>query len=187
MTDKTLIQMLVEQDERLKKLESGDTTGGKKWSFKMKIPGRIASKAKRNKMKAAALWIGPNRRIEWKLANEKDGLWWIDVEKQKVSFAYEESSVFTFNKTPIIILYSWRLLPVGGKAEEFQTRIIGGEDDQVLAEHLGIKTFGQRTIIRGIEQAELEKEQKKGGSMTWIWIALIAVGAIYLLSRFLGK
>lgn len=178
------IDTIKEQERRLKELEEAlhIQKEKKEKKFKFRIPIKFQRATKKNTQTAAAICIGHNRRIQWKKAVERDGLWHIGEQK----YAYEESSVFFIKNTPVIIIFEWRMIPVGGIAEEYKSRIIGGQEDQDNAALIGIKNFGEQTIIRAIEQAELDKDEKKKGGMGWIIWILLGVGAIYLLSRFFG-
>lgn len=202
-------EKMEEHDKKIAELESYVNEKKKQKGFKLKIPGKLWNKIKKSNDRAAALFIGPNRNAEWKLAVARDGLWWIETDEKdgkhrpiKDSYTYEEAAVFNLRQgrkmIPIIILFSWRLTPGGGKAEEikskwtdqnklpWQERLIGGKDDEMLADVAGLKKYGQQTIIRGIEQAELDKDQPKKGNFGWlIWVLLGVVG-LFLGAKFLG-
>ena len=159
--------------------------------WKIKIPSFVKRGVKKGNNKAAALFIGANRRAEWRVAVAKDGLWEIMDGEKKRTFGFEEAAVFDLKQgsksIPIIILFTWRLTPGGGMAEEYRSRLIGGEADEKIATSLGIKTFGQQTIIRGIEQAELDKDAPKKGGFGWVLWILLGLGAVYLILKYLGK
>lgn len=184
----SIVDQVQSQEERLKAIEERmPKPKEKKWGFKIpKIPSGIRRKAEKKPDMAAALIIGNNRRGTWEVATQKDGLWVVGKDKEKRTYGYEECAVFFLKKTPIIVLFEWRLLPAGGKADQLTTRVLGGEADVEAAEVLGIKSFGEQTIVRAIEQAEVEKDQKKGGGGSWILWILLAGVAIYVLMKFFG-
>lgn len=177
--------------------------------WKMKIPGKIKRAVMKDNNRAAAFFIGPNRMAEWRVAFARDGLWYVEGEERdakgekiKDSYAYEEAAVFHLKQgknklIPVIILFSWRLTPAGGKAEEAATqlaekgiwnaRLVGGQKDEIIAELAGLKKFGQQTIIRGIQQAEIEKNMPKKSNFGWlIWIG-VGLAALYVIMKLLGK
>ena len=203
-------EKIVEHEKRIVELQANiiDEKKKKEKGWKFKIPGKVKKEVLKSNDKAAAIFVGQNRLGDWKVAEAKDGLWWIengkydDGKPRKDSYTYEEAAMFHLrikkNKlVPFIILFSWRLTPGGGKAEEmkskwideygdeWRTRLIGGKDDEMIAELAGIKKFGQQTIIRGIEQAEIEKDMKKKGQFGWVIWAILGIGIVFLILKFL--
>lgn len=184
----SIVDQVQSQEERLKAIEERlPKPKEKKWGFRLpNMPGGIRRKAEKKPDMAAALIIGNNRRAYWEIATHKDGLWIVGKDKDKQQYGYEESAVFFLKKTPVIVLFEWRILPAGGKADQLTTRVLGGESDVEAAEVLGIKSFGQQTIVRAIEQAEIEKDTKKGGSGAILWILLGGGVGVYLLMKMFG-
>lgn len=211
MSDMSLVEKAENHEERLKKVEEQVTPkdAKKKREGKVSVPGNLLSWARKNPNRAVAEVVGFNKGILWKRAEVRDGNWYIDGDKYN-PHPYEEVSVFYYKKSPIIIVFSWRLLTLGGRAEEFRTkidgdgktletlkkeisqvqggsRLVGDEKDALLAEALGIKTFGEQTIIRGIEHAEIDKDKKHTGSFGWIIWVIIGLAIVYFASKFFMK
>lgn len=204
----SLVEKADNHEERLKKIEAqvAPKDGKRKREGKVSVPGNLLSWARKSPNRAVALIIGFNKVMLPKRAEARDGNWYIDGDKYN-PHPYEEMSVFYYKKTPMIIAFSWRLPLVGGRAEEFRirmeregksveeirqalagegSRLVGDEKDSLLAEALGIKTFGQQTIIRGIEHAEIDKEKKAGGFGWLIWV-IVGIGIVYIAMKFFGK
>jgi hypothetical protein len=193
------VDELREQNERLKEIESRlpkkEEKELKGWKFK--IPMKVKRAALKEAGKAAAFYISANRTAEWKVAAYRDGNWVLQNGKdengkvREEHYAYEEAAVFPLRQgskqIPVIIILQWRLLGVGGKAEEYRSRIIGGETDEDAATALGIKSFGQQTIKRMIEQAELKKDEKKGMNLGWlIWVAVGGAALFIIYKMFMS-
>lgn len=186
MSEKSLMEKISDIDDRLGKIEDPNKGKPKKEKeFKIKIPPFVKKAAKKDTNKVAAIIIGANRTMKVTVGEQIGGNWYIDKNTDN-PYMYEEAAVFYYKKTPCIIVLEWRLMPVGGMAEEYRTRVLGGEDDQVVAAELGIKRAGQQVIIRAIEKAELDNDKKKGAGMGWIFWILGAGVAIYLLMKMFG-
>lgn len=183
----SVVDKLDTQEQRIKNLETAlrVENEGKNKKWRIKIPNKILRKLKKTQ-NSSCLWLGHNSNAEFRLIEFKDGLLW----QGKNSYAYERGAVYNLKqgrkRVPLVVVYEERLLPVGGKAEEYRSRLVGDEFDHELAEALQIKNIGQQTIIRAIEQAEIDKDKKKTGGLSIIWIILLVVGALYLISQIFG-
>lgn len=188
--EQSITAKLEAQDKDLKAIKEGLLGKQKKEKgWKIRVPWKLQKKVLKADDKALVLYIGPNKGASWKTAVARDGLWKIEEDKDDKGYGYEEQAIFYLKikkkQVPLIVLFSYRLLPVGGKAEEYRAMIVGGKAEEDAAEKLGIKKFGQQTIIRAIEQAELDKDVKKKGGMGWlIWVG-VGIALIYVLSKFL--
>lgn len=183
MTEIPLTKKVSDVDERLTKLEAQNpsTTTKKPW-LKIKIPGSVKRHAKKAKQtNAIAIWHGSNKSVDFREARIKDGL--IIVGDKE--FAYEPEAVYYHKKWPVVTVYEWRLLPFGGRVEEYR-RLAGDKIDQDIAKRLNIESYAQQTIIRGIERGIVQDDKVKSkGPSIIIWL-LIGVGAIYVISKFFG-
>lgn len=193
----TVLEQLDSQEKKITELEQQLKKKNEK-PFNIRIPFRTVKdvkKAKENN-KVAALWVGPNKRAQWRSATYRDGLWYLDDKKikttgEKKTFEYEEQAIFQIEQKkkeiPFVIFLDWRLVGVGGVAEEYEAHVINGKSTEEAARITGIHSHGRNTIVRHIEQSELDKEQTKKGGMGWlIWIVL-AIGVIWVLMRMFGK
>lgn len=163
------------QDEEVRRYKK------KEW----KLPFGIRAKTKKAVKQGGVLcvFLRNNKTLEFKIAKVVGGMF--EIDKYQFS-AYENDAVYHYKKLPVAVIFEWRLLPIGGRAEEYRARLVGDERDEALAESLKITQHAQQTIIRKIELAELSKEQPKKGGMSWVWWIAIAGLAIYLLSQFFG-
>lgn len=155
----------------------------KKKEFKLPFGIRMKTKRAVKKGKFLCVYLRNNKRMEFRIVDVFGGL--IKVDKYEL-FAYESDAVYNYKKFPVIVIFEWRLLPVGGGIDEYLARILGGKEEQDKAKELNIKTDGQQTIIRSIEKAEknVEDNKKKGLSM-FLWIIIIGVGG-YLIAKMMG-
>lgn len=185
-----VLQKVDAQEERLKKLEAHTKIDGKKKKEKkwtIKVPGRIKAGAQR-KGSFATLWLGANKGAEFKKVVFEKGLLYVGA----LSYAYDEGAIYRLKQgmktLPLIVIYEDRLIPVGGTVEKYVSHVIHGKKDENAQKDLKktIHNLGQMTIIRGIENAEIEKDgkKKKGGGII-IWI-ILGVAAIYLAAKALG-
>lgn len=205
--DMSLVEKADNHEERLKKIEGlvAPKDGKKKKEGKVRVPGNLMSWARKEPNRAVAICLGFNHQLLFKRAEARDGNWYIEGDKYN-PHAYEEMAVFNHKRTPFIVAVSWRILLTGGRAEQLRaiikhkkeigdsagdvqlegTHVFGDEKDAEIAEWAGIKTFGQQTIIRGIEHAEIDKEKKAGGFGWLIWV-IVGIGIVYLAMKFFGK
>ena len=155
--------------------------------LQIKIPIRLLRKAKAKPEKSVGVFMYHNREAEFKEVTYRDGLLYCGEQ----SFTYEPGCCYQLKykrkRIPLYVIYEWSMIPEGGKTAEYRNRLVGTEFDKDLAEKLGVKSAGQQTIIRRIEQAEVDKEgkQKKplGGMIIWIIVIVII---IYLASKLFG-
>lgn len=183
----SLTKDVEEQETRLKKIEErlhlNKTKKEKKWTIK--IPSMI-KRAALKQGHVAALVLRANKNAEPKKAYIRDGL----IHLEGDTYAYEAAAVYHLKQgtktIPLVVIPEWRLLPVGGKTEEYMMRVWNGEEAQKVAKELKITNEGVKTMIRAIEQAEVGKdEKKKGGISPIVWL-MIGVGIIYVLSQLFG-
>lgn len=185
MNDVPLIQQVARLNERLDTVDTALHLREKKkrdpW-IKIRIPRRVKVKAQsKRESNVIVVWLGGNKRVDFKTGRIKDGL--ISVEGHE--FGYESEAIYHYKKWPLCVVFEWRLLPVGGRLEEYR-RLIGDDKTVEQAKTLGVNTFGQQTIIRAIQKAHLEGTgaARKGVSLI-LWL-LIGVGAIYAVSKLFG-
>src|SRR5689334_6489671 len=139
-----VIEKVTEQEQKLKELEAklAENEKKKKKSWKIRIPWKIGKKTLKDDKKVAALFVGPNISAQWKTATAKDGVWLIDEDKDDKGYLYEENAIFHLKQKrkmiPFIVIFSWRLMTVGGKAEEYCTMLVGGKTTEEAAEATGI-------------------------------------------------
>lgn len=153
-----------------------------------KLPGKVRGKIKRKNKEGKVLVIFHryNRTIEFRYAPIVGGIIHISAEtpigqKEYKFCLYEPQAVYNYNnKIGVVSAFEWRLTPIGGKTEDYRARLTGDQIDHKIAEEMNLNSYGQETIIRAIEQAELSKDDKKKGSFAFIWIILgiIALGLI---------
>ena len=104
----SIVERVDEQEKKIAELSALlEPKKGKEWTWKVKIPGKVRTAVMKSSDRAAALYVGPNRTADWRVA------------------------------------------------EEYGNRVLGGQNDQKAAELLGIKSFGQQTIIAAIEKEKL--------------------------------
>lgn len=190
----SVVERQEEQEKRLADLEEAlrSRVKEKDRKIRIKVPGWLLRQSKKDGSVSAALFLGANRVARWKKAVYRDGLVYVGEQ----SYGYEETAVFTLQqgmrKIPITVVFEWRLLPVGGRAEEVWARAREGSglvDSKVLgevADALGLKNLAQLSIVRRIEQAEVDKGEKKKGGMAWIWIVLGLGVLAYIAMKFFG-
>jgi hypothetical protein len=175
-----VIDKLNNAEERLQYLEEKLRISKDKKLKKSILPAKIRSFFRKKPEKLICLFLGSDGRASFKEARVDGGLLLVGNEQ----FSYEPGSIYTLDKkNNLVVVFEWRLLPVGGKAEEFKTRLLGGESDAKLAQDLNITTYAQRTIIRGIEQAEAVGAQKSKLGWNPVWWVLVAGLVIYVISR----
>lgn len=166
------------------RLAEEDLRRVKKKSFRLPLGVRIRSRSAVKSGKILVLYFRANRKFEFRICKLEAGLVTIDDHLFK---AYEGNAVYHYKKFPLIAIFEWRLLPVGGLAEVYESRIIGGEASEDVAKDLNISDVAQQTIVRVIEKVEVDKELgKKKGKLPIAWI-IIGVGIlIYLLAPMFG-
>jgi len=176
-------------DERLRRLEEHTNIEGKKRKEKklrIKVPAVFRSAAKKDPRVSVCLWLSHNKLAEFKKIVFKDGLLYVGEN----SYFYDERAIYSlkqgFKRLPLVVVKEDRLIPVGGVVEEYKSRVLlGGEDEDHTLEK-DLHNHGQQTIIRGIEQAELDKDKKKGkGGSVILWI-ILGVAALYLVAKVFG-
>lgn len=164
------------RDEEIKRM--------KKKEFKLPFGIKMKTRKAVRKGKVLAIYLRHNRNLEFRIADIFGGL--IRLDKYEVNL-YETDAIYTYKKWPVVVVFEWRIMPVGGKVEQYKNRVIGGEDDKEVAKTLNITTDGQQTIIRAIEQAEKAEDanKKKGGLSPIMWLLIIGAGG-YLLAKIFG-
>ncbi len=185
----SLVEQMEKMNERLENMEEVSIAKKKKKEKKLsiKIPNFLARRADKDPEVSLALVLGYNGRANFQECRYKDGLLYI-ADRQ---YAYEESAMYSIRhkkKTlPFVIVYEYRLTPVGGAAEKLKDRVLNGEEIEVIAKEMGIHSYGSQTIIRGIQHAEMDKDgmkkPKKTISMA-IWILAIGV-VLYFVTQML--
>lgn len=184
----SLIDDVKELQQRMEALDKGKPADlppppkppKKKRRFRFRIPFGFRKGLAKNKV--LVCFLRANKQVMIKEGCIDDGRLIIDDQQ----YAYESSTVYQYRKFPFIVILEWRLLPVGGRAEEYAFRRVGGDEDAALAEELGINNFGQMTIIRGIEASKVEGLKKKTGGISMILWLLLGVGALYLIAKIFG-
>lgn len=154
-------------------LQENDLKKVKEW----KLPFGIKFKTKKavKKGKFLVIFIKNNKQIEFKLLNEVGGL--IQIDKYKF-YAFQADAVHIYKNIPTLVVFEWRLTPVGTDVDEFKSRLLGGEDDKQLAKEYNLDSTAQLAIIRAIEKAEIEKADKKKMGFSPI---LLIIGAVIIL------
>lgn len=156
-----------------------------------KWPGNVKRKAKKEKKlgKHLALVLRSNREAEFVWIKGEGG---IDQYGKYDFCKYDASAMYHYKKYNFVVIPEWRLEPVGGIVEELEQKAIqegklwGGETDIAMADLMGIGTAGQQTIIRAIEKAEVDKNDKKKGNWGWlIWVG-VAIVAGYIIAKLMG-
>lgn len=169
-------EKMARHEQRLKELEQ---TKEKKQRLKLKIPGTFLRKAKKDNCFVAVI-LGADMKIKFANAQYREGLIYIN----DVSYGYDAATVYQHKKVPVVVVYEWRLTPLGGATEEYASKILSAEQDAEVADDLGLKNYGQQTIIRAIKQSEVGMDKKKfGGISPIIWLFII-VGVIYAIQSF---
>jgi len=176
-----LLEAMEELEGRVKLLEQGGPVKMKKWKVKVKLPWKVKSKIKGERV--GAVWLGANHILDFKAATIQGGLLKVEGHGE---FEYDPVAIYRYKKWPMVVLFEWRLTPAGGRAEEYHNRVLGGEDDVKVAESLKITSYGQQTIIRAIEQAEVKKDEKKKFNMNIIWIIIGVIALGYLALKMFG-
>jgi len=185
----SIIEQTREHDDRLKKLEETIEMKGKKKKkgIKIKIPGFLSRAIKNDPNVSLALWLGANHEAEFKKAIYKEGLIYVGEQ----SYMYEEGSIYRLKigkkRLPFLVVFEWRLMPVGGKVEEYHNRVLNGEDAEETAKKLGVTNQAQLTIIRRLEQeeAEIGKKKKGGFNMIVLYLVLAAL-VLYVIAKAFG-
>jgi hypothetical protein len=177
---KPLIEEVAELSEKVKVLEAGGPVKEKRFKIKVKVPWKIRSKIKREKV--GVVWLGANRILDFRTGTIQGGL----IKIEGLDYDYEPEAVYRHKKWPFVVVFEWRLVPAGGSFEEYRNRVIGGKSDIEEAERLKITNYAQQTIIRAIAQAELAKDEKKKMSMNIVWIVLGVIAVGYILLKLLG-
>lgn len=178
-----LTEDIKEHEDRLKRLEEEKKKKELKAAKKMrvKIP-RFIKKKPKDTISLGVLVLGANRHAKFEKGTYKDGLIYVGDKAYK----YEKGGVYHIKKSPFVVLYEWRTLPVGGIAEEYKSRVLDGEDDEAVATELNITNYGQQTIVRAIEQSQVDDMKGKMKGLAPIAWLFIGVGAIYVISKLFG-
>lgn len=136
-----------------------------------KIPFSIRSGYKRKQKKGEILvfYMKDNHSAEYRWEKNEGG----NINIEGTPHAYDHTAIYFVGNIPIMPIFSWRMTPAGG------------EQDKQTAKEAGDMTDAGRTIIRGVEAAELAKlegKKKKGkGGIILLIIGVIIV--VYLLSQ----
>ena len=159
----------------------------KPFEFKIKIPSGVMRKA-RKKNVFAVLFLGGDKELTFTNGYYNDGLLKVDGR----SYSFEAASVFTAKKgkVPVVVLYDWRITPIGGFTEsckEFEgSSFLEIKEDHKFAEEKGLTNYGQQTIIRDLQQAQQDDKKKGMGGVSGIMWLIGGVVVVYLLSQFFG-
>lgn len=192
-------------DLRLAALQA-DGSGGKKkkkFGFSVKLPRNVVRKAKQDGW-FAVLLLKSDSQGEFTNGFYSDGL----VVVGDKQFSYDKASVFWVNKNkvPLMVYYEWRLTPVGSSTDALKnglsndslpfapdgdclvkgSGVVDSRSDHSFAEEVGLTNYGQRTIIRSLEQALLPVDKKGFKGMSPILWLLLIVGVIYGISQVFG-
>lgn len=162
-------------------------TPQKKKVREKKIPSRSRREAKKGLKdgKIMVVWLGSNRHLSFPVGQIEAGLITVNDKKYKL----DHSAIYMHRRLPAIVLLEWRLEPAGGEFDKVVDHAcgVGGAVDQERAKELSVIADSQQTIIRGIEQVEIEKDagkkKKKISPIVWIVIAVIAM---YLIGKSAG-
>jgi hypothetical protein len=180
----------------LKHLQDSDMKRVKTKEFKLPfgIKGRLKKAIKDGKF--LVIFLRNNHKIEFKFVKEVGGL--IEIDKYRLHL-YDNDAVYHWKKDPVLVIFEWRLSPVGSTIDEvhsrlidknidpdeYRARLIGTTKDEEIASVLKDHTYGVQTVVRAIEKAELDKnDKKKGGFGAVIWIVVGGV-AIYVILKIL--
>lgn len=159
----------------------------KPFEFKIKIPSGILRKA-RKKGVFAVVHLGGDKGLTFTNGYYNDGLLKVDGK----NYSFEAASVFTAKKgkVPVVVLYDWRITPIGGFTEsckEFEgSTFLDIKNDHKFAEESGLTNYGQQTIIRDLQQAQQDDKKKGISGMSGIMWLIGGVVVVYLLSQFFG-
>lgn len=185
MVENTIKDKIKLLDDKVKGIE-GEFKKPKGKKFKLPFKYRGSRKYKDGRV--LCLWLGSNHRAEFKFGYINGGLIVVDG---KSYYAYEKGAVYHYKKYPFVVIFEWRLTPVGGSAENayYKTKAepIGGDDDKKFADDNGLAAHAQQTIIRSIQNAKIDAEDTKKGSKSKM-IILLAVGGIvvYVILKAMG-
>lgn len=175
---------ILERVERIEKaiIEEEDkiTKSKKKAGFSFKIPTSIIRKVKK-KGGIAVLLLRHNNNLCFTYGQINDGLVELEINKQK----YTYDRIFYYKKTPVCVILEWRFIGVGGVVEQEFFKQIGSKEFTEFEQVNHLFNAGQQTIIRAVEQSQVEEVKKKGGGSLLLWILLGAVG-VYLVSTMFG-
>lgn len=176
---------LIERVDRIEKaiIEEEDkiTNKKKKAAFSFKIPLSIMSKTRKGGV--AVLLLRNNGSMLWSYGSINDGL--VKVELNNQTYSFDKLFYYGKKKTPVVVILEWRLIGVGGAVEQEFFKQLGDKDFNEFEQANHLFNYGQQTIIRGIEQSQVEETKKKGGGSLIMWILLGAAG-VYLVSTFFG-
>lgn len=152
--------------------------------FKLPFKFKFGNRRKMKNGLVLVIHFRSNKLLEFKYCEIVDGLVQMDEETFK---AFENSAVYHYKKYPVLAFFEWRLTPVGGLTELAESRVIGGEDAQKVADEFGVGDFAQKTIMRAIQKSEVDKEfGKKKGKIPIVWIVLGLGILLYFLAPYFG-
>jgi hypothetical protein len=154
---------------------------------KKRIPLKYRSIRKYKDGKILVLFCGYNHFAKFVWGIVDGGLIKILHKKEVKTYnAYEEGAIYFLKKYPFAIVFEWRLTPVGGKAEELTSRVVGGDVDKAVAEEFGLSNFAQQTIIRAIKHEEIIKDEKPKKSFPPALIILLVGIVLFILGKAFG-
>lgn len=154
-------------------LQEKDLKKVKEWKLPFGI--RFKTKSAVKKGKFLVIFIKNNKAIEFKYLNEVGGI--IQIDQYKF-YAFQADAIHLYKNIPVLLVFEWRLTPVGSSIDEFRSRLLGGEEEKELASKYNMTTEAQLAIIRAIEKAEIEKAEKKKMKFSPI---LLIIGAVIVL------
>lgn len=184
-----LNDILEKLDQRLDMLEEKEYTKKKKKDKKMslKIPSALIRQVNKDPNASLALILGHNRRAQFHKGTYEDGVLYV----QGRPYSYEENAVYHLpykkKMIPFVVLHEWRITPVGGDTEKYKVYLLNSKEDHDAEERIAsaLKNHGQMTIIRGIEQAEVNKDGKKKSPGIGIGFWIVGIGIlVYLITQF---
>lgn len=178
----TLYEDVKDLNKRLEVVEEVNKVRKKPKEKKMtiKIPAFLLRSAQRDENVSVALVLGSNHTAKFKKCVYKDGIFWVGPR----AYTYDASAIYRYKKTSFVVVFEWRLTPVGGKTEA-NSVLVSEKKSMKDAEEKNLTNYGQETIIRALQQALIDQRQK-GGFKMGIWVVILAGLVLYVISQFFG-
>lgn len=170
-----------EKSEELKNFEKLN----KKKSFKIPFKFRLKNPYKKGRF--LIIWLGANHYLDFKWGLVEGGVVKILDKGEVLDYnVYEKGAVYFHKRYPVGVVFEWRLGLAGGNAEEFGTKVVGGDADKELADKYGFSSAAQRSIIRAIKNEEIAKDEKKKKKLPIGFIILLIGIVLFIIGKAAG-
>jgi len=169
----------------VKHLTNEETVRVKKKDFKLpfNIKRNLKKKIKANYLLAVIL--KKNKQLEFRLVKTIGGI--IDLGNYIIN-QYDEEAVYTYKNFPVVVVFEYRIIPVGGSIEKIKAEVLGGSNDsvEIQSRYNALDTEVAQTILKAVEVAKNEGFETVKPKKYFLWWLIGGVIVLYFVGSALG-